>query len=140
MEKGPMSKRRLEQYKSLQSEIAMLGEQILSATASDGVVTDMVRGSAAEHPYTSQNIVIQGHGSPRVSRLAARRREHEAECAAVEEYVEAVEDSVIRQILTWRYLLGESVEETSRMVGYSKSQVDRKLKNFFEKMRHYAPL
>ena len=132
MENKPMTKRRLEQYKSLQREIAMLETRILSATSSGDIVTDMVRGSAPEHPYTQRSIIIQGSGSPAVRRMTDKRRTLEMECTAVEEYIEAVDDSIMRQILTWRYLAGETIEETGRMVGYSGARIKQLLQKFFE--------
>jgi len=134
MGKREMSKRRLEQYIDLKKEIFLLGEQILSATSGGDIVTDMVRGSSAEHPYTQHNIIIQGHGSVSVQRWSARKTALEHECTAVEEFIESVDDSTMRQILTWKYIQGNTVERTAAIVGYSPVHVKRLLKNFFEKM------
>ena len=138
MDEKPMTKSRMQQYKSLREEIAMLGGRISAAISTGGIERDMVRGSLPEHPYTVRNIIIEGYGSggPEVQRLERRRRTLELECVAVEAYIEAVADSKMRQILTWRYLHGETVEETARLVGYSETHVKRLTKEFFNGITH----
>ena len=128
-----MTKRRLEQYRTLQEEIAMLEARILAAENSGEYVTDAVRGSSQDIPYQQQTVVIEGYGSSKVPRLLAQKRELVAACETVELYIESIGDSKMRQILTWRYILGKTVEETAQLVGYSESQVKRRVDKLFLK-------
>jgi len=137
--KKKMTKARIGQYPSLKREIAMLEEQIYSAGNSTEFVTDMVRGSAKEHPYIEQHIVIQGYGSDDIPRLAARKAKRMAERVAIETFIENIADSNMRQILTRRYIEGRGLKETAGLVGYSKGHLVKVLKVFFEKMSQNAP-
>lgn len=129
-----MTKQRIGQYTSLKREIAMLEEQIYNADNSGEYAVGMVRGSTKELPYAMHNIVIKGYTSPHVPRLIKRKAAREKECREIECFVESIEDSILRQLFTWRYIEGKSIAETSRLVGYSERQARRIINNYFEKM------
>lgn len=128
-----MTKNRVKQYLSLLREIAMLEDRIYSAACGGEFVTDMVRGSTKELPYAQHNIVIQGFGSEAVPKLSTRKAWCVAECKAIEDFIASLDDSVMRQLLTRRYLEGRSVKETGELVGYSDRQVGRLINDFFGK-------
>lgn len=128
MIKEPMTRRRIEQYSNLQREIAMLEDQIYSAQLfGTEYVTDVVMNS-------QRPLVIKGYGSRAIPRLCERKAKYEAECDAVECFIEEVEDSVLRQILIRRYIEGHTIEETGELTGYSESTVKRLTKDFFGNM------
>lgn len=129
-----MTKERIEQYISLQREISMLDDQIYEAECSGEFVVDSVRGSSPEIPYAMHNVVIKGYATRHVPKLHKRKAKLEAECAAVEKYIEDVEDSIMRQLLTRRYIEGKSIAEAADLVGYSEIHTKRLYKNFFAKM------
>ena len=138
--KKPMTKRRIEQYISLRREIVMLEGQILSAETTGGeYLSDVVQGSSKSLPYKKHSVVIKGYGSRAVPRLCAKKADLEAECDAVERYIEMVDDSVLRQLLTRRYIEGRTLSETAELVGYSEAQTKRHIKNFLEKMSRNDP-
>lgn len=129
-----ITRQQIEQYTSLKREISMLEDQIYSAESSGEYAVDVVRGSTKELPYAMHNIVTKGYTSQHVPRLIKRKAVLVAECAAVERFVEGIEDSALRQLFTWRYIEGKGIAETSRLVGYSERQARRIINGFFEKM------
>ena len=134
-----ITRRQIEQYVDLKREIAMLEDQIYEAENTGEYAVDVVRGSAKELPYAMHNITIKGYTTQCVPRLVKRRAALVVECAAVEQFVEAIEDSMMRQLFTWRYINGKSLAETAQRVGYSERQTKRLIKNFFEKMTQNDP-
>ena len=134
-----ITKQQIEQYTDLKREIIMLSDQIYNAENGGEFVVDMVRGSGDEIPYAMHNITIKGYTSQTVPRLQKRKALLEKQCTAVEHFVEGVEDSVMRQILTRRYIEGRQLADTAALVGYSVRQIKRLIKNFFEKMSPDVP-
>lgn len=129
-----MTKQRIEQYISLKREIAMLEDQIYAAESAGEFVTDTVRGSTKEIPYAMHNVVIKGYATSRVPKLHKRKALLEAECTAVERYIESVTDSTMRQLLVRRYIEGHSIVQAAQLVGYSEIHAKRLYKKFFAKM------
>lgn len=129
-----MTKRRIEQYINLKREIAMIDVQVLHAENAGEIVTDTVKGSSMDIRYVLSNITIKGYGSDAIPRLSARRAQMVLACKEIEHFVESMSDSTIRQLLTWRYIEGNSLAETARLVGYSEIHAKRLIKNFFKKM------
>lgn len=134
-----ITKQQIEQYTSLKREISMLEEQIYNADNSGEYAVDMVRGSTKELPYAMHNIVIKGYTSSHVPKLKKRKAMREKECREIECFVESIEDSILRQLFTWRYIEGMSVAESAARVGYSRKQATRLFCSFFEKMSHDVP-
>lgn len=134
-----ITREQIEQYTDLKREIIMLSDQIYDAENNGEFVVDMVRGSASEIPYAMHNITLRGYVSQTVPRLQKRKALLEKQCAAVELYIEGLPDSLLRQIITWRYIYGKSLAETARQVGYSESQTKRRIKRFFGKMNRNEP-
>ncbi len=129
-----ITRQQIEQYTSLKREIAMLEDQIYEAGRAGEFATDMVKGSMHEIPYAMHNVVISGYTSQHVPKLQKRKAALEAQCAAIERHIEGVDDSVLRQLLTRRYIEGKGIAEAARLVGYSKRQAIRLVNTHFEKM------
>lgn len=129
-----ITRKQIEQYTALKREIAMLEDQIYSAECSGEYVTDMVRGSTKEIPYAMHNVVIKGYTSQHVPKLHKRKAAREKTCAEIEQFVERIDDVVLRQIITWRYIDGKTVAETAKLSAYSVRQIHRMVSAFFEKM------
>jgi hypothetical protein len=129
-----ITKQQLEQYTHFKREIEMLEDQIYRAENAGEYVVDMVRGSSKEVPYEMHNIVIKGYTSQHVPRLIKRKAALVKQCAAVEQFVEGIENSALRQLFTWRYIEGKGIACTAQSVGYSERQARRLMDRFFEKM------
>jgi hypothetical protein len=129
--KDIMTKRRIEQYEYLQGEIVLLENQIALAGSGTDIVTDYAKDYRTGHPKV---ITLRGYGSRSVPRLSKLLANKIAECDAVEKYIEAIDDSVTRQILTLKYIEGKTIPEAAQYVGYSERQAKRILSGFFERL------
>lgn len=137
-----ITRQQIEQYTSLKREISMLEDQIYTAECSGEFVTDSVKGSTHEIPYAMRNVVIKGYATRHVPKLHKRKARLEAECAAIEKYIEDVEDSIMRQLLVRRYIEGRTTTEAAQLVGYSRKQATRLINGYFERcptMSHDVP-
>jgi DNA-directed RNA polymerase specialized sigma24 family protein len=129
-----ITRQQIEQYTSLKREIAMLEDQIYEAGRAGEFATDMVKGSMHEIPYAMHNVVISGYTSQHVPKLQKRKAALEAQCAAVEMFVEGISDSIMRQLFIRRYIEGRGIAYAAQSVGYSERQARRLMNRFFEKM------
>ena len=132
----PMTKQRLEQFHRLRQEVATLERCIEDAPNGTERVTDAVQGSHSGFPYNKHKITIEGSGESLVMRrLKKRLGEKKARLAeeldAIMEYIDSLEDSVVRQIVTLRYVEGLAVCEVAGLVGYSERQISRIIKAAF---------
>ena len=98
-----MTKKELEQYRSVVAEIRETEERIKENT-----VTDTVSGSDAEFPYTKHSMSVAGlEKSEYNNMLMARRNKLQRQRRKVERYVDGIEDSLTRRIFRMRYIEGE---------------------------------
>jgi hypothetical protein len=125
----PMTKQRISQYRRLIQEIIMLEDKISSTEAYPDF--DMVQASVGAG-FQKKDIVVKGFGNKQLPKLFERKRSREAECRAIEHFINEVDDSIIFQLLTWRYIEGKTLQETAEKVGYSTNHAGRLIDNFFE--------
>ena len=98
-----MTKKELEQYRSVVAEIRETEERIKENT-----VTDTVSGSDAEFPYTKHSMSVAGLEKNEYNNmLMARRNKLQRQRRKVERYVDGIEDSLTRRIFRMRYIEGE---------------------------------
>lgn len=89
--------------------------------ADDCIVSDTVKGSHAESPYTAHPIKVKGIDPQQVAANRERLEKLEAECADVEAAIAMAPNSQIRLVLTMRYIDGESWVEIGRQLGMSEN-------------------
>ncbi len=118
-----MNKDQLRQLRHLKREIELLQDQI--ANLESEIVTDKVKGSDPEHPYTEKSFYITGfaheeHGR-KMKRLKERlqRRLDDLMDLVVEinEFVEEIDDSLLRQVIILRHVNGLTWEQVAAEVG-----------------------
>ena len=97
-----MTKQRLEQYIRLGQELKTLEQQL----AQHRVVTDTVTGSSVEAPYVEQHITISGMDVQTLGKLRRRKQKVKTERRDIEAYVEGIDDSYIRTLISLRYVMG----------------------------------
>ena len=131
-----MTKQRVAQYKKLQREIEMLEERI--ADSRNSAEYDMVQ-SASNFPFSKKPVIVKGMGSKSLPKLLERRDKRIAECLAIEDFINSIENGIMWQLLTRRYIEGMTLQETADKVGYSYVHTRRLIDNFFEKMIHDDP-
>lgn len=137
-----MTLAQLEQYIQLRREEKLWAKELEDLRAKNRVwVRDTVRGSSAVFPYTEHPISISGiveTPDPRVAameeRLHARRERCRREREEIEQYIDAVEDSQLRQILHYRFIKGYSWAKVSILMNNKESTLKMRLRRSFQKM------
>ncbi len=118
-----MTRQKLKQLRHLKREIELLEDQILNLEA--GIVTDKVRGSDPEHPWTESSFYITGFAHEEHSRKMKRLKERLQRRvddlmdlrAEILEFVEGIDDSLLRQIIVLRHVNGLSWRQVARKIG-----------------------
>lgn len=118
-----MDKEQLKQIKYLKTEIESIKKQIEELEHT--VVTDKVSGSSSHFPYVARSFTIEGIDYEEYNRKAERlenklnRRMHKL-MDLVEEtnsFIESIDDSLVRQIVTLRYVKGLIWEQVAAEIG-----------------------
>lgn len=115
----------LKQYKALQREIEALNKAIVEMGEQGPSVSSDAVSSAAEWPYSKHTVQIDGldwSEYDRQMRAVLRKREAAkaraaAQLSEIEEYIAGIEDSVMRQIIRYRYIDGLSWRQVAVRVG-----------------------
>lgn len=118
-----MRKHQLKQLRHLKSEIKLLKKQIEDLDYT--ITSDVVRGSMPYFPYIEQKIRITGISyddyKRRLSRLRRRLQRRLDELMELveetNEYIHTIDDSLIRQILSLRYINGLTWEQVAAHIG-----------------------
>lgn len=135
-----MNKNKLRQLRHLKSEIRLLKQQIDNLESE--IVTDKVTGSDPEHPWTERHYIIRGLPGERNEkllrlrdRLERRKSDLQDLRAEIFEWVEGIEDSLLRQVIILRHVNGLSWRQVAREIGgRNTAESIRKLHDrYFEK-------
>lgn len=135
----------LRQLRHLKREIELLQDQIADFDSLvDGlpVVTDKVRGSDSEHPYVERGFVIRGYDPEEYrrrverlkKRLQRRRDDYMALVEEINEFIESIEDSLLRQIVALRHINGLSWDQVAASIGGGNTAEGcrKRLQRFFD--------
>lgn len=134
-----MTRQRIERYRKLRGDIVMLDERL--ADAEDGGVeylSDTVQASDDGPAFAKRCISVKGYSTRAIPRLKAIRAKKAAECEAIEQYIESLEDTDMFQLLTRRYLEGRNLKEAAKLSGYSEQHASRLFTEFFKKIQKDA--
>ncbi len=118
-----MNKHKLRQLQYLKSEIALLKDQI--AETEFTITTDKVTGSEKEWPYTKRSFTIQGidysdykKKTRKIRNKLQRRVEDLIDLLAeINAWIESIEDSLLRQVITLRHVSGCTWDEVAAKIG-----------------------
>lgn len=117
-----MTRQELKQVRYLKREIELLQEQIAAVEAE--IVTDKVKGSDPDHPWTERSFIIKGLPGERNEkllrlrdRLERRKSDLQDMRAEIFEWVESVDDSLLRQVIILRHVNGLSWRQVAREIG-----------------------
>jgi hypothetical protein len=119
----PMTKEQLRQLRYLKSEIKLLKGQI--ADVEFAVVTDSVKGSDPRHPYNERTFTITGvdyesyrSKTKRLRRKLQRRVDELIDLVMeINEYIESIDDSLLRQIISLRHINGLTWGQVAASIG-----------------------
>lgn len=118
-----MDKKQLKQLRYLKSEIKILKEQIENLDYT--TTKDSVKGSDQEFPYVQRTFTITGIDYEDYNRKVRRlqrqlQRRLDELIDLVEEtnsYIENIDDSLIRQIISLRYINGLTWDQVAASIG-----------------------
>ena len=118
-----VNKEQLSQLRYLKNEIKIIKNQIEEMDYS--ITTDSVKGSNPYFPYEERNFIIKGiaykeydNKINRLQRKLNRRVEELLDLVEeTNEYIENIDDSLIRQILIFRYINGLTWEQVAANIG-----------------------
>lgn len=108
-----MTKHDLKQYRSLKLEINDLERRI----AKGEVVSDVVTGSSANYPYTQHPINICGVDTKLTKKYIQQKKKLTRECLEIEQWMDSVDDSLVRRIIRHRFIDGFSWRQIANRVG-----------------------
>ena len=129
----------LEQYRYEREECEDLKRRMTQGAGRAKVVSDTVRGSMQEHPFTAHTNRIEGVSNKemrcRAILKAKYRRKYEivlAHMVEIECWLDTVRDAKIRCIVRYRYFDGKEWPDVSRRVyGYRSANRARMALNRF---------
>ena len=123
----------------MKREIIQLQKEIDSLP----VTRDTVQASSNILPYQKHAVVIEGVDSIRLQRLRKRlerrRDEYMDMVDEINDFIESIDDSMIRQLVAYRYLNHMSWNDIAANMGYryTPDQLRKRLERFFQ---HYTDL
>lgn len=137
-----MDKKQLKQIRYIKSEIAVIEDQINNIEPT--MVTDKVKGSSTYFPYIQRNFTLEGIDTDeyerrvrRLQRKLIKRKEKLLELQdEVNNFIDGIEDSLVRQIITLRYIEGLNWYEVSDRIGENSTSesvrkiAERYIKNY----------
>lgn len=132
----PMTKKRLEQYGDLLKEIVLLERQI-DNTPDETYQADVVRGSYDCPPFTQHSVMISGYGdNPLLARLERRKRKLQKERLAIEDFIDDIDDSQIRMIISLKYINGLNWRQVAFSIGGKNTEkgVQKACERFLNKI------
>lgn len=102
--------------------------------------TDAVKASDKEFPYCEHHVIIGGHPDKadliKRHRLETRKANLQNMMLQIEYYINSVEDSLIRQLLIYRYVDGLKWRDIACKMGcgYTEEQLRKIMQRFFSKI------
>jgi hypothetical protein len=134
-------KHELSQFTDLKNEIKMLDDQlqrdlIERDKINGNVKTDSVQGSMPDYPYILHSITVKGLSDDEISQkqdikmnIAAIREKlkiRKADCIKqyrrLLDFISNVDDSQMRQILTYRYVYGNEWQQVADKIGGNNTE------------------
>ncbi|APH24760.1 RNA polymerase subunit sigma-24 [Clostridium botulinum] len=118
-----MDKEQLKQLRYLKTEIEAIKKQIDNLEYTMAI--DKVKGSSSHFPYVQRSFTIEGVDYEEYNRKTIRLRKKLSRRISelmdlveeTNEFIEGIEDSLTRQIISLRYINGLTWEEVAANVG-----------------------
>ena len=130
-----MTKEVLTSYRSKQEEIRELTIIIENRYRDESLIgNDVILDYSKGYPPIPQGVV--GFDVEKYKRLQDRDRRRKArlvkECSEIEDFIEAIPDSITRRIFRMVFLEGRKQKDVARTVHLDRSRVSRKIDDFLK--------
>ncbi len=135
-----MDKQRLKKHKGNKERLKRLEEKIqdLCSTEAEEVL-GKVRGSSKDFPYTEVRTSVlmsdpyeQEKIDKQIRKAEAERMLLKAEVDEVDEYIEAIGDSEIKEIFELAFVEGKKQQEVADIVGYSRGRISQIISGYLK--------
>lgn len=129
-----MTRERLEGYKSKKEEIQELEYKLRHLGEGDSMIgnsTIMDYRSGYPQPQTVVGVDWKRYDNTK-ARYSHRIQKLQTECDEIEQFVEAISDSLTRRIFRMYYIDGISQERVARNIHVSQSVISKKISDFFK--------
>ena len=130
-----MTRERLEAYRSEKDEIVELKYKLVHLGEGDSLIgSDTIFNYRTGFPKP-QTVVGYDYNRERELRNTYRKRIErlEAKCAEVEQWVEAIPDSLTRRIFRMYFLEGIKQKKIAKSVHLSQSKISEKISDFLNR-------
>lgn len=126
-----MSEKELSQYYWLKQEVKQLEDRILEF--GDGVGAIKYKDVITTHGISTS---IQEKKAELMSKLIEARISALEKYLEIEQYIESVEDSEIRQIMRYRFLALYSWNEIGKIMNYDRTTIAKKIRSQLSHLAH----
>lgn len=136
----PVDKQRLKKHKANKERLKRLEEKIqdLCSTEAEEVM-GKVRGSSKDFPYTEVRTSVlmadpyeQEKIDKQIRKAEAERMLLKADIDEVDEYIEAIGDSEIKEIFELAFVEGKKQQEVADIVGYSRGRISQIISGYLK--------
>lgn len=136
----PVDKQRLKKHKANKERLKRLEEKIqdLCSTEAEEVM-GKVRGSSKDFPYTEVRTSVlmadpyeQEKIDKQIRKAEAERMLLKADIDEVDEYIEAIGDSEIKEIFELAFVEGKKQQEVADIVGYSRGRISQIISEYLK--------
>jgi hypothetical protein len=140
---GKMTRERLSRLQAIQREIDVVKREINNTTAAGApYVTDKVTGSSSSYPHIKKSFKISGYDLDSYyakldrlnKKLTAKLNELMDERDELINFINTIDDPVLRMILMLKYVKGYTWNQIGREIGYSARSVRLKHAKFVKKL------
>lgn len=101
------------EYAAMVREARLIRQKLAGAAE----LTDTVRGSLDEYPYTEHTMTVEGRNAAQEEELRKRLATLEARIRAVDEAIQAAPNSLLRVALTLKYHDGLTWRDIAAQIG-----------------------
>ena len=129
-----MTREQMEAYRSKKEEIEELRERLKHLGRGDSALDSSVINDYRKGYPQPQAVVGVNWSRIRAARTRYENRiaKLEQECSEVEEFIESIEDSMMRRIFRLYYIDGLSQKSVAKAVNLDRSSISRKIDKFFK--------
>lgn len=129
-----VTKELLESYRSKKAEIAELQYKLNHLNDGDAMIgNDTVFDYRSGYPMPQAVVGVDwGKVNRTTERYEDKIEELTKECEEIEEFIEAIPDSITRRIFRLHYIDGISQKNVAKMVHLERSGVCKKISNFLQ--------
>ncbi len=124
----------LREYKSKKEEIIELAYKLEHIADGDNLVgNDVIFDYRSGYPRPQAVVGTDQEKYHRLkNRWGRRKKQLEEECLSVEEFIEAIPDSLTRRIFRQSFIDGKTQAEISKDLHISQSNISRKISHFLK--------